>query len=137
MDKNSVKAHKNAAKSNASALARTDGVCWWTSVVVVDLGAVLDDDDSITFSINFNKLSENPNNFRRRKWTDASDQKPFVEHQPSPPARLVSRSPFLLLPQGAADRRGVMYKGVYMYVWGKKSSSFFRFQKIEKKSPRP
>ena len=47
LDKNSVKAHKNAAKSNASALARTDGVCWWTSVVVVvDLGAnVLDDDD--------------------------------------------------------------------------------------------
>ena len=34
-------------QSNASALARTDGVCWWTSVVVVvDLGAnVLDDDD--------------------------------------------------------------------------------------------
>ena len=43
LDKNSVKAHKNAAKSNASALARTDGVCWWTAFVSVDLGAVLDD----------------------------------------------------------------------------------------------
>ena len=60
LDKNSVKAHKNAAKSNASALARTDGVCWWTSVV--DLGAVLD--DSIFF---YNKVLQKIQFWKKKK----------------------------------------------------------------------